>query len=60
MTDKPQAKQGKMLDADYAKALENLLDVCHASQRLGIRDDYPGVGHAIRLALDARERARGQ
>ncbi len=58
MTDKPKAKPGRMLPADYADALESLLDVCHASQRLGIRDDYPAIGNATRLALQLREQTQ--
>ncbi len=56
---KPQAKQGTMLETEYAKALEALLDVCPASQRLGLRDDYPAIGNATRLALQLREKQGG-
>jgi hypothetical protein len=52
----PQAKPATMLPTDYAKALENLLEVCHQSQRMGLKDDYPAIGHAVRLALRERER----
>ena len=46
------------IPAELVSALDNLLDVCRDSLRLGLSRDYRSVGVATMAALEARDRAK--